>query len=334
MSDRKKPLVSVIIPTFNREKLLLRTLDSLEKQDFGSRRFEVLVVDDGSDNDYSDVVVKEYPFQFKFLKQENQGACAARNLGAQQSEADVLVFVDDDVKLVPESISAMYELIVENERAIVTGNSIHPRDEYYIGTFAYIAQLEKAKFYRDIEVDFKWCWSGLLAVKRWDFLKLGMFKDPTGPFTKWEDVYFGYRATLQGYRIIKSQRAKAEHWDCSQINLKVACESLNQKSRSAVLLFHRYPEMKRHLSFYFYFFPIEWFNDSLPTIFRKSLRSILSVHPVLKFFEFLTKVVGMFNVPLWILRYLYRWTAWGYVYNGFREGIQRYGPVYYSDSMR
>ena len=70
--------VSVIIPTFNRRELLGRAIDSVLSQTY--EPFELLVVDDGSD-DGTDVLVASYGNKVRYLYQDNRGAAAARNTG-------------------------------------------------------------------------------------------------------------------------------------------------------------------------------------------------------------------------------------------------------------
>ena len=91
------PTVSVIIPTYNRKDLLSETLDSLAQQTYPSDRFEVILVDDGSTDGTDAIAAEAFPFSLRYFWQSNQGDAAARNLGAQRSQAEFLVFLDDDI---------------------------------------------------------------------------------------------------------------------------------------------------------------------------------------------------------------------------------------------
>ena len=86
------PLVSVIIPTFNRLALLEAAINSVRKQDYSS--VEIIVVDDGS----TDETKSRYTgvSDIRFFSQVNQGASAARNLGMRHARGEFLAFLDSD----------------------------------------------------------------------------------------------------------------------------------------------------------------------------------------------------------------------------------------------
>ncbi len=91
--------LSVIIPTFNRAKLLKRALKSVFAQTL--QPFEVIVVDDGSTDDTKEMV-KEFPI--KYFYQKNKGVSTARNLGIKNSSGDVIAFLDSDDEWMKDKI--------------------------------------------------------------------------------------------------------------------------------------------------------------------------------------------------------------------------------------
>jgi glycosyltransferase involved in cell wall biosynthesis len=107
-----RPLVSVVIPSWNHREELVECLSSLEAQTY--RPFEVIVVDDGSTDGTAARVARvrvSYPFRFIQLM-ENKGAAAARNLGAKRSEGAFLLFLDADVELRPHAIERMVNELI------------------------------------------------------------------------------------------------------------------------------------------------------------------------------------------------------------------------------
>src|SRR5687768_10329428 len=91
------PVISVIIPTWNRAALLRESLESLATQSLPSSEFEVVVVDDGS-SDHTGQVCRELSSRvsLRYFRIENSGISAAKNLGVFAAAGSILVFFDDD----------------------------------------------------------------------------------------------------------------------------------------------------------------------------------------------------------------------------------------------
>ena len=87
------PVVSVVVPTYNRSIYIRETLDSVLRQAFSN--FEVIVVDDGS-TDETETVLRPYLDQIRYIRQENGGAAAARNMGVRNARGAFIAFMDSD----------------------------------------------------------------------------------------------------------------------------------------------------------------------------------------------------------------------------------------------
>ena len=85
-----QPLASIIIPVFNGENTIEQCLESAFASDYPN--YEVLVVDDNSD-DSTVEIIKKYPCRLIQLDKRS-GAAAARNIGAAKSRGQVLFFTD------------------------------------------------------------------------------------------------------------------------------------------------------------------------------------------------------------------------------------------------
>jgi glycosyltransferase involved in cell wall biosynthesis len=96
------PPVSVIIPTYNRCRLLPAAIDSVLSQDYPS--LELVVVDDGS-TDTTHQLLAGYGKAIRVLTQENRGAAASRNAGIRAASHDFLAFLDSDDQFAPGKLA-------------------------------------------------------------------------------------------------------------------------------------------------------------------------------------------------------------------------------------
>ncbi len=90
--------LSVVIPTFNRRPVLERSLSALLDQDLPADDFEIIVVDDGSTDDTSELLRGwKAHCAFCALQSPHRGVSSARNLGVQAASGDLILFLDDDL---------------------------------------------------------------------------------------------------------------------------------------------------------------------------------------------------------------------------------------------
>lgn len=89
-----KDLVSVIIPTYNRAHLIKRSAMSVLNQTYSN--LELIIVDDGSTDNTEEVVKSINDNRVIYIKQPNQGACAARNNGIDHAQGEFIAFQDSD----------------------------------------------------------------------------------------------------------------------------------------------------------------------------------------------------------------------------------------------
>ena len=87
--------LSIIIPVYNRAGLIKHTLNSLDPAHHPGVTFEVIVVDDGSDDDTWTVIERQYP-HVRLFRNEKKGAAAARNLGLAKANGKYIMYLDSD----------------------------------------------------------------------------------------------------------------------------------------------------------------------------------------------------------------------------------------------
>ena len=89
------PLVTVVLPTFNRAKFILEAINTALNQSY--RNIEVIVVDDGSKDDTEQILKNIIDSRVKYVRHsENKGAAAARNTGIQLASGEFIAFLDSD----------------------------------------------------------------------------------------------------------------------------------------------------------------------------------------------------------------------------------------------
>ena len=108
-----EPLVTICIPHHNRHKLLAQAIESVQGQTY--RNFEVVLVDDGSDDpeslSYLESIAPDFAQKgWRIEKQENLYPGAARNNGARMARGKYIYFLDDDNYLKPGAISVLVEI--------------------------------------------------------------------------------------------------------------------------------------------------------------------------------------------------------------------------------
>ena len=131
--ELKLPFFSIIIPTCDRPRQMIVCLKALAQLDYPRKRFEVIVVDDGSEKPLQGVVA---PFLKRFdlilLTQPNAGAAAARNTGAVRAKGKLLAFTDDDCAPSPnwlQKLAVAFDLLPD---CIIGGRVLNaiPSNQY------------------------------------------------------------------------------------------------------------------------------------------------------------------------------------------------------------
>jgi glycosyltransferase involved in cell wall biosynthesis len=112
----KTPLISVIIPTFNRAWALSEAIDSVLSQDY--KNYEVIVVDDGSTDD-TQSILDQYRAQITVIRHSNQGVSAARNRGVREANGDLIAFLDSDDLWLPGKLSTQSAFFQSRPDALI-----------------------------------------------------------------------------------------------------------------------------------------------------------------------------------------------------------------------
>jgi glycosyltransferase involved in cell wall biosynthesis len=115
------PLISVILPVYNRASWVARAIDSVLSQTY--QNIELLVVDDGS-TDGTPQVLESYGSRLKVFKQAHAGAEAARNLGLERARGEFVAFIDSDDLWYADRLSSQLVCFNRVEVGLVFGNAV------------------------------------------------------------------------------------------------------------------------------------------------------------------------------------------------------------------
>jgi glycosyltransferase involved in cell wall biosynthesis len=118
------PFFSIVIPLYNKELHIQRTINSVLAQKV--QDFEIIVVDDGSTDNSAEMVKKFKDQRIRLIEQKNAGVSAARNKGIKEAKADLIAFLDADDEWSPDFLETVLRL-----------------RERYQGAGAYVTAYEK-----------------------------------------------------------------------------------------------------------------------------------------------------------------------------------------------
>lgn len=163
----KIPAITVILPTFNRAKLLPKAIESVLAQSFTDR--ELLVVDDGSSDETFQVVNRylETNTFVRYLRHSNRKLNLTRNAGIQAAFGRWITFLDSDDSYAPDHLESRIRFMQENPDIDLIVGGFHTDEEIFV----------RDCYNPDRMIDIRECIVGpTLFGRREVFLALGGFK--------------------------------------------------------------------------------------------------------------------------------------------------------------
>lgn len=117
--------ISVIIPLYNKEKCIERTVQSVLNQTY--KDFELIIVDDGSTDNSLRIVQQLQDNRITIYTKPNGGVSSARNFGIEKAHGEYIIFLDADDIMLPDNLKILIELQKKYNTDIVCGNFYHFR---------------------------------------------------------------------------------------------------------------------------------------------------------------------------------------------------------------
>ena len=235
--------ISIVIPTYNRLPILQKCLAALEKQVISVNEledYEIVLVDDGS-TDRTLAWLDENQAQLPHLKiyqQDHQGPAAARNLGVVKALGDTIIFIDSDLVVTENFLSAHIKALREGEANLKSDR-----------LFTYGAVINTANFeeptsepYKITDFSAAYFATGNVAIaKKW-LLAAGNF-DTRFQLYGWEDLELGVRLKQLNLKLIKCPEAVGYHWH-PPFNLQQIPQLIEQeiqRGKMGVVFYQKHP---------------------------------------------------------------------------------------------
>ncbi len=204
-SRQDLPAVSVVVPVHNGDETLELCLSSLKESTV--KPLECLVVDDASIDDSAALAERQGAVVLKL--ETRSGPAAARNLGAIRACGDIVLFLDSDVCVHPDTIQLLLETFAADSAldALMGSYDDSPSDPGFCSQYRNLLHCFVHRTGKRKAATF---WTGCGAIRRDVFLSHGGF-DERHRFPSVEDIEFGYRITAAGRRIMLDSAVQVTH---------------------------------------------------------------------------------------------------------------------------
>jgi glycosyltransferase involved in cell wall biosynthesis len=195
--------ISVIIPVYNQGRTVRQCLESIYGTKY--RYMEVIVVDDCSSDQCSDIVTR-FPCQVTRLR-ENVGPAYARNRGAEHARGEILLFADSDVCFHEDTLEMIAgELESKPDLSAVFGS--YDKQAACSGFFSVYKNLVHHYGHQTAREEASTFWTGCGAIRKAAFDEMGGFDEDCRTV---EDIELGYRLFKRGHRILLNKQIHVTH---------------------------------------------------------------------------------------------------------------------------
>jgi glycosyltransferase involved in cell wall biosynthesis len=206
--------ISIVIPTYNRARLLAQTLPALATQQLRpGLSYEVIFVSNGSPDDTGDVVaqaIAQHPGVFRYFRIDATGGPSApRNRGIREASGEVVVILDDDVRPDPDLVLRYAEFHERHPASHVAAVGETYVPQHLLSdpmSLFHVFPYDKMRGHNPVSYLFFWTCN--VSFKRSFMLERGMFDEK---FLYNEDVICGYKLHHAGMELHFVEAARGEH---------------------------------------------------------------------------------------------------------------------------
>ncbi len=243
-----QPVISVVIPTYNRLDTLQEVVPTLLAQDLPREQYELLICDSNSNDGTAEYLagVGARFANVRHLPGAYSGRAMARNAGITAARGEVVMFNDADILASPDLLSRHLQRHQQRDRLAVVGWEVQVRD---LADYAYKRDHIAARGHLHPPSRKRLSWlyflTGNASVQRDDLLRVGGFDES---FTGYghEDLELGYRLQKAGVQIVYEPRAVSYH--CQDIPHQDQVQKMKLAGRSTVRFYRKHPDLQVRLN--------------------------------------------------------------------------------------
>ncbi|MBE3087220.1 MAG: glycosyltransferase family 2 protein, partial [Bacteroidetes bacterium] len=214
------PLISIITVNLNGKDYLGTCLDSIKNLNYPKDRLEVIVVDNGSTDGSVQFLAGSYP-EIKVIKNDfNKGFAVANNQGARAANGEYVAFLNNDTKVDANWLIELAKPVYKDKETVCAGSKVLSMDGKTLDFVGGMVNFEGKGFQIDYGLDrqkdiydentyLPFVNGGAMLVNRQVFLDAGGFDEDF--FAYYEDVDFGWRLWVLGYRVVFAPKSIVYH---------------------------------------------------------------------------------------------------------------------------
>jgi GT2 family glycosyltransferase len=228
--------------TYNRAALLERVLEACFDQTVADDSYEVVLVDDGSSDETPSAIERarlHAPCAFIVVSQENRGLAGARNSGIARARGERIIFIDDDVLVLPNFVAEHLRSHAASPEAIVRGGAIEVESLDELPPPVWSIKNYSGNYFWTTNV------SAPLATIR----AIGGFDESFSEYG-WEDIDVGLRLRARGVKAVFNPRALVYHFKppLRASSIEAMVRQARAKARTAVALARLHPHWRAYLA--------------------------------------------------------------------------------------
>lgn len=214
------PQISISIINLNGKDYLGQCLDSIKKLDYPEDKLETIVIDNGSSDDSVNFIKSNYPLVKLISNDKNMGFAFANNQAAKAANGDYIAFLNNDTRVDKKWLIELLRPIYKNKEVVASGSKVLSIDGKNIDFVGGMINFEGKGFQIDYGIPVEkgnygqyrylpFVNGGAMLADRKIFLDTGGFDEDF--FAYYEDVDFGWRLWVLGYKVVFAPESIVYH---------------------------------------------------------------------------------------------------------------------------